>query len=1185
MSTDQLRAWSQRHVAPLRPYRSTEEVVPRVRAYVAGTVVAAAALTGALLVLAGTTIERPRLVVAVAALVALEGRLAVRLRRGSQGASLAHEEALIVFAALLLPPMAALAAFALGLAVGQVTTGRGGVKAVFSIAQLSGSAALAFMIVEAAAPPGESPQRRALAALAGVLVFVIVNRAAVSGVIALTGAKGFRANFLDELHSAAFVWFGTVSVGLLAGLVALTHAWSLPFALAALVALSIAFSGHARARQLRQAYADVARSASAAFVSVDAAGFVRTWNPEMERVTGVPAEEARGAPLAASLRLRDEDDCPPIDLLAESFLSEPADRETVVIEARDGRARWLTFSRAGLPEGGFALVAQDMTEQLEGELAIRRSEERLRIALDAARLGHWDWELDSGEVRWSESLERICGLAPGSFGGTYEDFIAVVHEDDRARVDAEVAAALDEGHQELAFRIVRPDGTVRWLEDRGRVITDSDGRVRGMSGVSFDVTDRIHAEALATLQRRVLEEIATGAPLGDTLELLIGLIEEQSGSVLGSVLLLDESRGELRHIAAPSLPPEYAAALDGTEIGPEVGSCGTAAYLGEAVIVADIASDPLWADFRELALGHGLRACWSMPLIGSDGAVLGTFAMYYRDARRPTADELELGELATHLARIAIERVSQEERLVGAEEKYRRLVEQLPLAVYAFVPAERRGALQGVARYISPQAEKMLGYSPAEWRDDPDLYANIVHPDDRERVQAEVRRARAAGDGFRSEYRMVAKDGRTVWVHDESAYIHEEGQLVRVEGFLLDVSDRKALESSLVQSQKLEAVGQLAGGVAHDFNNLMSAVLGFSELVIHQLEPEHPARPQVEQIVRAGERAAALTGQLLAFSRKQVLQPRAFDLNAVVADSEQLLGRLIGEDVELSCELDPELAPVLADPIQLEQVIVNLAVNARDAMPTGGKLLIETANVELDAAYAASHFDLRPGQYVLLAVTDTGTGMDVETQSHIFEPFFTTKEDGEGTGLGLAMVFGVVKQTGGDVSVYSEPGRGTTFRIYLPRAAADAQPVDAAPEAGSRTLLPGSETILLVEDDDLVRDLERQVLEDCGYAVIEAPHPLRALELAAAHEGRIDLVLTDVVMPELSGRELVEQLAQTRPEMKVIYASGYTEDSVVRHGVLEAEVAFLAKPFTLAMLAAKVRSVLDEDGQASVEAA
>jgi CheY-like chemotaxis protein len=317
-----------------------------------------------------------------------------------------------------------------------------------------------------------------------------------------------------------------------------------------------------------------------------------------------------------------------------------------------------------------------------------------------------------------------------------------------------------------------------------------------------------------------------------------------------------------------------------------------------------------------------------------------------------------------------------------------------------------------------------------------------------------------------------------------------------------------------------------------------------------------------------------MTHQLLAFSRKQMLQTSVLDLNAVVADAEKLLRRLIGEDIDLVSALDSELAPVEADSGQLQQVLMNLAVNARDAMPLGGKLTIETENVELDQDYAARHLDVEPGRYVLLAVSDTGVGMDSETKARIFEPFFTTKGTGEGTGLGLATVHGIVKQSGGDIGVYSEPGRGTTFKVYLPQALVPGHPGELD-RADKQPPPPGSEAILLVEDEELVRNLGRQALEERGYTVLEAPSGDHALELAREHEGVIDLLVTDVVMPGLSGRELAEQLAPLRPEMKVLYTSGYTDDAIVRHGVLEEGIAFLPKPLTPTSLAHKVREVLD----------
>jgi signal transduction histidine kinase len=388
-------------------------------------------------------------------------------------------------------------------------------------------------------------------------------------------------------------------------------------------------------------------------------------------------------------------------------------------------------------------------------------------------------------------------------------------------------------------------------------------------------------------------------------------------------------------------------------------------------------------------------------------------------------------------------------------------------------------------------------------------------------------------------------------------------------------ADMRALresEETLRQAQKMEAVGRLAGGVAHDFNNMMSVVIGYSELVLASLDVAHPQRQDIEEIKRAGERASAMTNQLLAFSRKQVFQTRIVDVNTVVIEVKKLLQHVLGEDIELAGILDPALEPIEVDPGQLEQVIMNLAINARDAMPMGGKLTIETANVELDDD-PLSHVDVQPGPYVLLSVTDTGVGMEAETIRQIYEPFFTTKEEGKGTGLGLATVFGIVKQSGGDISVDSTPGQGATFKVYLPHSQA---PIDRIQPAAPSTSTPrGSETILLVEDEELLRSLERKMLEQRGYTVLEAQSVGHAFEIARDHKGAIDLLLTDVVMPELSGRELAKQLAVERPEMRILYMSGYAADAITRHGVLEPGIAFLPKPLTGTLLAQKLREVLD----------
>jgi signal transduction histidine kinase/CheY-like chemotaxis protein len=380
-------------------------------------------------------------------------------------------------------------------------------------------------------------------------------------------------------------------------------------------------------------------------------------------------------------------------------------------------------------------------------------------------------------------------------------------------------------------------------------------------------------------------------------------------------------------------------------------------------------------------------------------------------------------------------------------------------------------------------------------------------------------------------------------------------------------------QEQLTQAQKMEAVGRLAGGVAHDFNNLLMVIIGRTALLLEALGAEDPTRRPIELIQKTANRAADLTRQLLAFSRKQVLQPVVLDLNGVVGNIGEMLKRLIGEDIVLVTILDPALGRVKADPGQIEQVIMNLAVNARDAMPQGGRLTLETASVELDAVYASQRVEARPGPHVMLALSDTGIGMDSETQARIFEPFFTTKGPGKGTGLGLATVYGIVKQSGGNIWVYSEPGQGTTFKIYLPRVD---EPVESAEGAiAPARPLQGMETILLVEDEEAVRELARDVLRARGYTVLEARHGGDALKVCEQHRGPIHAMLTDVVMPRMSGRELAERLAVLHPEMKVLYMSGYTDNAVVHHGVLDPGTVFLQKPFAPAVLVRKLREVLD----------
>ncbi len=516
------------------------------------------------------------------------------------------------------------------------------------------------------------------------------------------------------------------------------------------------------------------------------------------------------------------------------------------------------------------------------------------------------------------------------------------------------------------------------------------------------------------------------------------------------------------------------------------------------------------------------------------------------------------GQLLARVIRYAIERKHAVEALREREERSRLLTEAAFDGVVVTVDGVIREANRGMADILGYAADEVLG------RPVTDFIPN--------ELQAEVTQRIREGVEGRYEFAIRQKDGRKILLEATTRNLLIGGRQGRISA-VRDITALRSLEQQLRQAQKMEAVGRLAGGVAHDFNNLLTAIFGYSDLLGEELPPDHPGREDLQEIRTAATRAAALTRQLLAFSRQQVLAPVVLSLNDVVENIEKMLHRLLGEDIALEIHLAPDLGNVKADAGQLEQVIMNLAVNARDAMPTGGKLTIETADSDLDAGYAEQHQPVIPGRYTMLAVSDTGTGMDETTKAKIFEPFFTTKEPGKGTGLGLATVYGIVKQSGGYVWLYSEPGTGATFKIYLPRVDAPLDaPIIAPAPVGT---VEGTETVLLAEDDSLVLPLARELLSKLGYRVLEARNSVEALAIARSHEGDIHLLVSDVVMPGGGGFQLAKHLLVERPRLRVLYMSGYTDEAVVRHGLLERGLNYLQKPFTPAVLARRVREVLD----------
>ena len=518
-------------------------------------------------------------------------------------------------------------------------------------------------------------------------------------------------------------------------------------------------------------------------------------------------------------------------------------------------------------------------------------------------------------------------------------------------------------------------------------------------------------------------------------------------------------------------------------------------------------------------------------------------------------------------ARDVTERKQAEEELLKSEQRYRTLFEDSIDAVYIttrdgkFIDANQSGLdLFGYSR------EEMASVNALQ------LY---VHPSDAGKFEKEI-----GEKGFLRDYEITfrKKDGTEMdCLLNTTLRRANDGSILAYQGIIRDITEQKKLEAQFRQAQKMEAIGILAGGVAHDFNNILTTIIGNASLALMKVSKDDPLREEIEEIREAGERAASLTRQLLAFSRKQIIRPEILDLNELLTDIEKMLGRLIGEDIELLTIPGPELWQVEADPGQIEQVIMNIAINARDAMPKGGKLTVETANVDVDGSYFRKHGikEKQPGTYIMLAVSDTGIGMDKETQEHIFEPFFTTKEIGKGTGLGLSTVYGIVKQNNGFIWVYSEPGQGSIFKIYLPKAKGDV--ASEKKEQHPVIELGGSETVLIVEDDDSLRKLARTVLKQRGYKVLEAENGEDALRVSEAHDGSIDLLIADVVMPKMGGKETAERLQPLYPQMKVIYMSGYTDNAILHHGVLAPGLNFFEKPFTPEGLARKVREILDTE--------
>lgn len=1160
-------------------------------------------------------------------------------------------------------------------------------------------------------------------------------------------------------------------------------------------------------------------------------GHILITSQAVHDITGYPFEAIDTVNKWLRLAYRDRAD-EMAELIAREYDSNQKFLGEFIIHTADNQQRTWAFniSPLGHDRDGRALylsVANDVTDIRKQGAENTRMLRLLDEAQQIAHMGSWEHDLLSDEIIWSEETCRIFGFQPDNYPRYFDGFMAQVYPADRALLAKRLQAPADNGEIEAEYRIHRAsDGQIRWLFERGRPQLDADGLELRRMGIVVDITERKQLQAVRDLEADVLQAVTTSQPLKAILEKVVLGIESLMPEAIASVLLLDSSGKTISESVAPNLPAAYSQAIVGESIGPKAGSCGTAAFRKQLVIVNDIASDPLWENYRDLALGHDLRSCWSQPVFDDADKVIATFAIYHRKISSPDPVDLDFIKRIARIIAVAILKSRSEQRLRDSEKRFRKIFEQAATGVKVTTPegqlvhanqaycnmlgyseaelkkldfqtvthpddrqknseeikqllasgqdsriiekrylnktgdsvwarlsvsvqrddqgqpeflvgitenitemklaAQRQSEaertlgqllsnLSGFAYrclfderwtmlYVSDAFEKLTGYPADEVINNRKIdYNSIVHPEDRARLTSEIRHASDNLQNFQIEYRIIRKDGEERWVLEQGSDVrNENGQVIAVEGYIADITrqksvdalirqseqrfqilskatndaiwdwdlqtnqlwwndgfsvllgyapaeiepnfdfwkkqvhpedidravksldqafadkvtswsanyrfvrkdgsiaqvidrgyliydeltgdavrmvggitditERLALEEQLRQSQRLEAVGQLTGGVAHDFNNLLTVIIGNADIIHQSLPEDSKLRGLASMIEEAANRGATLTSSLLAFARRQPLDPKNIDVNALLSCLKTLLSRALGEEVDCQYIFAEDLWLAEVDPGLLENALLNLTLNARDAMSGGGQLMIETQNLHLNEDYAQRHA-ISAGDYVMLAVSDSGDGIPSDQLDKVFEPFYTTKSKEKGTGLGLAMVYGFIKQSRGHINIYSEIGQGTTVRLYLPKAMKAADPL---PQASEQQLPSGHETILVVEDEALVREYVVAQLQLFGYQVhtaIDGPSALNLIKQGIA----VDLLFTDVVMPNgMSGRELADIAKQLRPGLRVLFTSGYTENSIVHHGRLDNGVLLLSKPYNRDELAQKIRQALSQ---------
>ncbi len=846
---------------------------------------------------------------------------------------------------------------------------------------------------------------------------------------------------------------------------------------------------------------------------------------------------------------------------------------------KDGSTFWKALSLSPVRDERGAItgtlgIQQDVTARRDADEKLRESETRHRQMFEA-----------NPDPMWVHDIETLRFLAVNDaamkqYGYGQEEFLAMTIEDLRPSGETptffENVATTGIAHNQGGVRRHRTKSGAWIFVEMNSHALDFNGR-RATVVLARDVTERQRIEARSVAERAVLELLVSGAPTSVVLSHLAQSYEEMYPDSFYCVLLLDADGEHLRHAAAPSLPRTFCRALDTVGIGPSAGSCGTSAFTRRTILTADIATDPLWRDSRDIALAHGLRACWSIPIVSSQDRVLGVFAVYFRQPQIARADEIAALDRGAHFASLAVERAQLIESLRDSQIRIETLVGHLPGMAYR---CESDAA--GTMSFVSDGCEAVTGYRRDELENNSAVtYAGLVHPEDRDALQIKRQSAFAALAPFHGEYRILDRSGGVRWISERATGVCDTfGKLLFIDGFIQDITatrqaeiEREQLNRKMQETQKLESLGVLAGGIAHDFNNLLTGIIGNASMAEMDLPEGSPILQYIEQINEASLRAADLCKQMLAYSGRGRFFVQRIDLSRLVEDTAQMLQISISKKAALHFHLEKTMPPIEADPTQIRQIVMNLVINASEAIgDKSGVIRFSTGVARVDRAYLSGTMmtpELPEGDYVFLEVSDNGCGMNAETQARIFDPFFTTKFTGRG--LGLAAVLGIVRGHKGAMKVDSEPGRGTTFRLLFPAATGPFEPGPPSPSTPAEWR--GEGTVLLVDDEDTIRTTVARMLRSMGFDPVLAANGREAVEVFRAEPSRFALVLLDLTMPDMDGEQTFAELRKLRTDVRVVLMSGFNQQEVLVRFTGKGLASFLQKPFTIASLRDVMQSV------------